>query len=122
MKKYYKICFSATQGAFKNQDLRYIVYFCFSAFLLLPGCNSKKNHTLNTKINEIVAVDSLFEPTGDAELDSMILLTVNAPVDTNLAQLYSDIGYYYYGKDSEKAKEWLLKQKTLSEYLNWNKG
>jgi len=91
-------------------------------FLLLQGCNSKKNHTLNTKISEIVAVDSLFEPTGDAELDSMIRLTYNAPIDTNLVLLYEKIGDKFIFNNREKGKEYYLKLRDLSEKLNWDKG
>jgi len=99
------------------------VFFLSSiCFLLLPGCNHKKNTALDEKINEIVAADSLFVPTGNAELDSLILLTANAPIDTNLVELYFRIGNLYDNYDFEKAKEYYLKMKELSESLNWSKG
>jgi len=84
-----------------SYKLHTFLLFCFSAFLLLPGCNSKKNNTLDARINEIVATDSLFVPTGNAELDSLILLTANAPIDTNLVELYFRIGNLYDNYDFE---------------------
>jgi len=99
-----------------------LTVFFLSAFLLFPGCNYKKNNTLDAKIGAVVATDSLFEPTGDAKLDSLLLRTVNAPIDTNLAKLYERIGDIYMYSDSEKAKEYYLKLKEISEYLNWDEG
>ena len=99
-----------------------LLLFCFSALLLFPGCNYKKNNTLDAKINAIVAPDSLFVPTGDAELDSLLQLVAVAERDTNLVSLYLDIGEMYRNYDFEKAKEYYLKMKELTDSLDWNKG
>jgi len=68
--------------------------------------------------------DSLWTPTGNAQLDSLLQLAAVAPQDTALAKLYADIGdeYYYYHNDFQKAKEYYLKTNTLSKELNWNEG
>jgi len=110
-------------GKLSNMKNYYkILLFCLSALLLLSGCSPKKSDTLGATLAEFRDRDTVFIPTGNAELDSLLQLAAVAPVDTNLAKLYSDIGYLYSNFDYEKAKEYLLKLKSLSEMLNWNKG
>ena len=70
----------------------------------------------------VLPADSLFEPTGNAQLDSLLRLTAVAKQDTVLARLYFDIGEMYLNYDSEKATTYYLKLRDLSEKLNWNEG
>ena len=58
----------------------------------------------------------------NSRLDSMLLLASTAKQDTNLAELYIDIGRMYADNDFQKAKEYYVKAGELSEKLNWNKG
>jgi len=112
-------------------NLRHIIFrVCLmSAFtlpVLAPGCNSTGNAGDKqplaqnpTTVN--IAPDSL-ELTGNAKLDSLLRLAAVAKPDTNLAKLYSDIGDIYSENDFEKAKEYYIRLKNLSEKLNWNEG
>jgi signal transduction histidine kinase len=70
----------------------------------------------------VLPIDSLWVETGNAQLDSLLQLLSIAPPDTNLAKLYCEIGEIYENEDFEKAKEYYLKLKKLSEQLNWNEG
>jgi signal transduction histidine kinase len=87
----------------------------------LSGCTFSPN-TQRIIENPLVQPDTLWTPTGDAELDSLLQLAATSPVDTNLAKLYSNIGYLYMNYDFEMAKEYLLKLKNLSEMLDFNYG
>ena len=69
-----------------------------------------------------IAPDTLWTPTGDAKLDSLLQLAAVAPQDTNLARLYHEIGEMYEDNDFEKAKAYFLKLQNLSEQLGWNEG
>jgi len=103
--------------------------FLLSAFALLflaPGCNSNGNNRDKqplaqnaTTVN--IAPDSL-KLTSNVKLDSLLRLAATAKQDTNLAKLYSDIGDVYSVNDLEKAKEYYIRLKNLSEKLNWNEG
>ena len=66
--------------------------------------------------------DSLWTPTGNAQLDSLLQLAAVAPQDTNLVKLYDKIAVMYINNDYEKAKEYYLKLNSLSERLGWNHG
>ena len=66
--------------------------------------------------------DSLWTPTGNAQLDSLLQLAAIAPQDTNLVMLYSEIADMYKNNDFEKAKAYYLKSGNLSEQLAWNIG
>ena len=89
--------------------------------LLFVGCYSPQDNETKQP-QSIVAADSLFEPTGNAELDSLLQLAAIAPQDTNLALLYEQIGDMYQDNDFRKAKEYYLKLGDLSEQLDWSKG
>ena len=101
----------------------------FLLFLLFAAsCNAPRNsenqpvETAAVIADSLWMPDSLFTPTGNAKLDSLLKLAATAKPDTNLAQLYFEIGDLYLNNDPQKAKEYYLKLKTLSEQLNWNIG
>ena len=58
----------------------------------------------------------------DSKLDSMLHAEAIARQDTGLVRLYIDIGQLYADNDFEKAKEYYLKARNLSEKLDWNNG
>ena len=89
--------------------------------LFAVACHSPRNND-HPQLPSIVAVDTLWQPTSNAKLDSLLQLAAVAKQDTVLAQLYYDIGEIYVHTDYQKAKEYYLKLKTLSEELNWNQG
>jgi len=96
----------------------------FIFLIFITGCNSKQNnnaHHGNTTL-EIFVKDSLWIPTGDAYLDSLMQAAATAKQDTNLAMLYYQIGEVYEDSDFEKAKEYYQKMGSLCEHLDWNQG
>jgi signal transduction histidine kinase/Tfp pilus assembly protein PilF len=90
--------------------------------LLAVGCNAPGNSDKAPVETAAIVVDSLFVPSGDAELDSLLQLAAVARQDTNLARLYYDIGEIYLFTDSEKATEYYFKLRALSKSLNWSEG
>jgi signal transduction histidine kinase len=102
----------------------YFLIFSLQLFVLLlcwAACNAPKNK--EGKLNENFAIaDSLFAPTGDAELDSLLQLVAVAKQDTTLVKLYLDIGDMYQNSDFEKAKYYYTKMGNLSEKLGWSVG
>jgi len=98
----------------------FIILFSLS-FLLFTSCNAPNKQEV-TQTDITIRTDSLFVPTGNAELDSLLQLAAVAPVDTNLARLYKNIANIYEYNDLDLAKEYCWKLKNLSEKLNWNKG
>ena len=94
--------------------------FALHAILLfVAGCND--HHHLQVE-NRSLAPDTLWTPTGDAQLDSLLQLAAISPQDTNLVWLYDQIGDMYKNNDSEKAKAYYQKEGDLSEQLDWSKG
>ena len=89
--------------------------------ILAVGCHSFQPNKDNFS-QSIMVSDSLWMPTGDEQLDSLLQVAAGAPQDTSLAKLYSIIGGIYEDKDFEMAKEYFLKLKHLSEQLNWSEG
>ena len=87
--------------------------------LLFIACN---NFTGKPQPQSVFAPDSLYTPTGDAKLDSLLQLAATAPQDTNLIKLYDEIGDMYKDNDAEIAKAYFRKVGDLSEQLDWNKG
>jgi len=105
-------------------------YYNFSGFIfhlllfliILGSCdNSGKKDELQP-VESVIAIDSLLELTGDAQLDSLLLAASKSPRDTNLVKLLDKIGDFYQNSDFEKAKAYYLKSGELSEQLDWNKG
>jgi len=90
---------------------------CSILFLFGVGC--RPAHTNIDKQSENMIE---IAPTGDAELDSLLFVAAHAPADTNLIMLYNDIAQIYESQDFEKAKEYYLKVRNLSEQLNWHRG
>ena len=90
--------------------------------LLFAACTHFSGTRNNGQSQTAFVLDSLFEPTGNAKLDSMLQVAATAPQDTNLVKLYFQIGGMYYYVNYEKAIEYYLKIDTLSEQLDWNKG
>ncbi len=107
-----------------------ISLFCLSLWMLAFGCGSENRQEQATaaKQQELQA-DTVFSPqtnsseqSWDNKIDSMLQLAAKAEQDTNLAQLYINIGELYANNDFEKAKEYYLHAGNLSEKLNWNEG
>ena len=96
------------------------------ALLLVAGsyfsCNNDNTQTSGSETIETLPTDSLFTPTGHAQLDSLLKLAATAKQDTNLAKIYNQIVDLYVNNDSEKQKEYLFKLKNLSDRLDWNQG
>jgi signal transduction histidine kinase len=90
--------------------------------LVIAACNTSGDHATHTQPQTILAPDSLWTPTGDARLDSLLQLVAVAPQDTNLALLYADIGDIYINIDTEQAKIYYRKMGDLNEQLNWKRG
>ncbi|MDR2971176.1 MAG: hypothetical protein LBU83_04520, partial [Bacteroidales bacterium] len=88
--------------------------------LLFSSCNRINNPNVGQSVS--LCTDSLWTPTGDAELDSLLQLAAVAPQDTTLAELYYKIGFRYYDFDFEKSKEYYIKLGDLSEMLDWKEG
>ena len=93
-----------------------IIVLIFSA-----GCHRISQNT-EMRNHELFAPDSLCTPTGSAPLDQLLHIITTAPIDTNLAILYHEIGERYEDIDDEKAIYYYQKLKNLSEHLNWNEG
>jgi len=74
--------------------MKRLTYFPVLFLLLAAACNTG-DRIVNMQSQTILAPDSLFEPTGDAQLDSLLQLAAVAPQDTNLAKLYYQIGFIY---------------------------
>ena len=89
--------------------------------LSITACHSTSDDD-NPQLPSVVAADISFEPTGNARLDSLLQLVSTVKQDTALARLYYKIGDMYADNDFEKAKDYHLKSKDLSEKLDWNEG
>ena len=96
------------------------IFAVYAILLFATGCGDKQQQQQVT--NTLSAPDTLWTPTGDAALDSLLQLAATSPQDTNLARLYDKIGDMYESNDFEKAKTYYLKIGELSEQLDWNKG
>ena len=90
--------------------------------LLFASCRHHNGENAGGQTPNILAPDSIFESTGDAKLDSMLQLAAVAPQDTNLVLLYRRIANRYEQNDYEKAKEYYMKGRDLSDRLNYNTG
>ncbi|MDR2231685.1 MAG: tetratricopeptide repeat-containing sensor histidine kinase [Tannerella sp.] len=92
------------------------------------GCNPDRNGESKNVETQAAVVDTAsvapdsVSPEWNSQLDSMLRVAATAPQDTNLAELYFDIGEIYINFDYEKAKEYYLKMRDLNEQLDWNKG
>ena len=96
-------------------------YYFFILLLFAVGCHTPRNQN-ERQAQTIHASDTLWTPTGNAQLDSLLQLAAVAIPDTNLAKLYYEIGEMYENTEYEKAKEYYQKLGNLSEALNWSKG
>ena len=99
----------------------YFYFYLVILTLFMVGCCETGNRT-EMNANSECAPDTLWTPTGDAELDSLLQLAATNPQDTNLVRLYDEIGEMYRNIDAEKAKTYFLKTGELSEQLDWNTG
>ena len=97
-------------------------YFHITVAVLFIGCNFTHPDTDNQQIADNAVVADSLQQSWNSKLDSMLQVAAIAKQDTNLAQLYVDIGLLYADNDFEKAKEYYLKAENLSENLDWNKG
>jgi len=99
----------------------FVAWYCFSCNSNSPNPNRVQN-PVRVELSTTLSTDSLFTPTGNAELDSLLQLASVAKQDTNLARLFYQIGDLYEDNNREKGKEYYLKLKSLSEQLDWNEG
>jgi len=106
-----------------------IALMLFVAWGLLSCNNSATNPNPNRVQNPVrvettidAAADTVFEPTGNAELDSLLQLAAVAKQDTNLVRLYRKIAHIYEYQDFEKQKYYIFKGRDLSEQLDYNNG
>ena len=94
----------------------------FILLLLLASCTRNYDND-NAQPENIFAPDTLFTPTGNVKLDSMLRIATTAPQDTNLAKLYFEIGQNYYNlNDIQKAKDYYRKGNRISENTDWYRG
>ena len=106
-----------------GRKMRKISVVCLAALMIAAGCGSnQENDDKGQDAAAINPTNSLEQSTGNVKLDSLLQAAATAPQDTNLALTYYRIGNMYEGSSSEKAKEYFLKCKNLSEQLNWSKG
>ena len=101
-------------------NTKHFLFLLIPPLILLMYCHSPCINDVHQQAS-IVANDTLFVPTGDAKLDSL-LSVASSRQDTVLGWLYYDIGERYQDNDFEKAKDYYLKLKDLSEQIDWNKG
>ena len=106
----------------KKYNFQFSTLSLIAALLFITSCNSTGNHHADEQSQHLFTSDSLWTPTGDSALDSLLQLAATAPQDTNLVKLYDQIGDMYTDNDPEKAKKYYLKMGDLSEQLNWNEG
>jgi len=122
----YKIMESTIKKGFIQCWLRPIfnstIHFQFIIVLLLVVACHSANDNDNPQLPSDVAADTFFEPTGNAELDSLLQLAAVAKQDTTLARLYFDIAELYLDNEPQKARVYYFKLKELSEKLNWING
>ena len=94
-----------------------------AGLVLMAGWFTFSCHgTYNQSVANTMVTDSLLAPTGNAYLDSLLHIAATAEQDTNLVELYYEIGWVYADSNHEKAKEYFLKMKSLSEKLKWRQG
>ena len=96
--------------------------FNFQLILLFAACNNLNINPNERQTQSSFAPDSLWTPTGDVKLDSLLQLAAIAPPDTTLAMLYYQIGDIYENIDFEQAKAYYQKLGNLSEQLEWHRG
>jgi len=106
---------------------RYFVYYYLLATLclllcLLISCSKRKNVVENQSNNMIVVVDTIFTPTGNPEIDSLLSLLPTIESDTNKVEIYLNIAEIYEDFDFEKAKEYYLLLNKYSKQLNYQRG
>ena len=100
--------------------------FSLLIFIILQltiSCDALRNDEV-PQISNVPAANAINAPTNDFYLDSLLQMAATAPQDTNLIQLYFDIGaeYYRHHNDFENAKNYYFKANRLSEELNWSQG
>ena len=98
-----------------------ILNFQLILLMFVVACHSPHNND-KLPVETAIIADSLFVPTGNVKLDSLLQLASIAKQDTALARLYDQIGDMYENNDHEKGKEYYLKSKILSEQLDWDEG
>ncbi len=86
------------------------------------SCNSTPNPAEVKTATTVQPADSLIEPTGNAQLDSLLRLAAVAKQDTNLILVYKQIADFYEYNDFIKAEEYFFKVRQLSEQLDWDRG
>jgi len=93
----------------------------FGVFLF-AACNHFTGKPDHAQPQHIPATDTLWMPTGNMQIDSLLQLAATTPPDTTLALLYYKIGDIYENIDFEQAKAYYQKLGNLSEQLDWHKG
>ena len=89
--------------------------------LFVVACRSPSKND-DSQRRSIFTVDTLWQPTGNAKIDSLLQLSAISPLDTNLVFLYDEIGDLFKNYEPEKAKEYYTISGAISEQLDWNVG
>jgi len=89
--------------------------------ILLLGASCTRNYD-HMRSQNPTAPDSLWALTGDTRLDSLLKDAITNFQMEQLQQYHDGIMYEYGSTDTEKAKEYCLRLKNLSEHLDWNTG
>ena len=103
----------------KNNSPFSIFHSPLIILLLIASCTH--NHD-NLRPQNLHAPDSLWRLTGDAKTDSLWKNAASNLQLDNLQKHHDGILYRLGSTDTEKAKEYCLKLKNLSEYLDWDSG
>ena len=90
--------------------------------LLFASCNNTRKTQPAATLNAQPSILNSIEPTGNAQIDSLLHLAAVTPQDTVLAGLYYRIAVLYRNNDPQKAKEYYRILDDLSEKLGWSKG
>jgi len=98
------------------------IYVILLVAFILAACSNFSGNKIDEQSQNIFVPDSLWTPTGDAQLDSLLQLAAVAPQDTTLAWLYYKMATIYMDNDYEEAKKYFNKSGDLSDHLNWDKG
>ena len=96
---------------------------CQLILLLFAASCTNTGNISDTQTQNDFTPDSLWTPTGDAKLDSLLQLASVAPQDTNLAKLCYQIGEEYYNlNEIQQAKDYYNKGYKISENYDWYRG
>ena len=95
------------------------INFQLIILLLITSCTRNYDYM---RPQNMQAPDSLWILTGDTDMDGLLQDAItNFQID-DLQNFHDGIMYDYGSTDTEKAKDYCMRLKNLSEYLDWNTG